>query len=153
MHLAGVGANIISAAFEPNCRLVVGASGAVFGFFGMFVADLVVNFESTSRLALRFLCVVVFAACFIVSLALEGGSQGVSHASHVGGLGCGLFPSLLFLPNIRNKRIRALKHHIDQRLGPAAGATSMCAPPPLSFLSSPLTHYSSFFGKLQQASL
>ena len=125
-YIAGVGANIISAVFEPNCKLLVGASGAVFGFFGLFLADLVVNFESTSRLLMRFLCVVLFTEFFIVNVAIEGSTQGVSHASHVGGLVCGLFPSLLFLPNIRNKRIRALKKHLDNRLGPAADATSMC---------------------------
>lgn len=123
-----MGANIISAVLEPNCRLLVGASGAVVGFFGLFMANLIVNFETTSRLLVRFLCVTLFTVFFIVNAVIDNGSQGVSHASHIGGLVCGLFPSLLFLPNIRNKRIRALHHQIDKTLGPAAGATSLYVP-------------------------
>lgn len=43
---AGLGGNFCSAAFEDPCVLVVGASGSVFGFIGLYVADLVLNFES-----------------------------------------------------------------------------------------------------------
>lgn len=120
---AGIGANLVSAAFEPNCTLLVGASGAVFGFMGLFVADLVVNFESISWPFVRVLCIVLFVGFFIVNAVSDRSSPRVSHASHVGGLACGLFPSLLFLPNIRNKRIRALKRQIGTGAGPAEGAT------------------------------
>ena len=127
MHV-GIGANLVSAAFEPNCTLLVGASGAVFGFMGLFVADLVVNFESISWPFLRVLCIVLFVVFFIVNALSDDSSPRVSHASHVGGLVCGLFPSLLFLPNLRNKRIRALKRQMETGEGPASGATVQCAP-------------------------
>ena len=73
MH-AGIGANLVSAAFEPNCTLLVGASGAVFGFMGLFVADLVVNFESISWPFLRVLCIVLFVVFFIVNALSDDSS-------------------------------------------------------------------------------
>jgi Rhomboid family len=129
MH-AGIGANLISATFESSCTLLVGASGAVFGFMGLFVADLVVNFESISWPILRVLCILLFVVFFVLNTLSEDSNARVSHASHIGGAVCGLFPSLLFLPNIRNKRIRALKRQIGTGEGPASGANLQYAPLP-----------------------
>lgn len=47
---ASVGAgNFFSAAFEGACATVQGASGGVFGMMGLFIADLVLNFETVKR--------------------------------------------------------------------------------------------------------
>jgi len=46
----GVG-NFFSAAFENGCATVQGASGGVFGMIGLFIADLVLNFETVQRYA------------------------------------------------------------------------------------------------------
>lgn len=125
---AGIGANLVSAAFEKSCTLLVGASGAVFGFMGLFVADLVINFESISWPFLRILIILLFVIFFVVNAIIDDSPQRVSHASHLGGLVCGLFPSLLFLPNLRNKRLKALQRQITEGGGPAEGATTKCAP-------------------------
>lgn len=95
--VSAVGGSFFSALFESGCRIVVGASGGVFGVFGLFIADMVVNFESIPYPAIRAACVVAFLIFFLVSVATE--STGVSHLSHFGGLVSGLFPSFLFLPN------------------------------------------------------
>lgn len=41
--------NFFSAVFENSCIAVVGSSGGVFGMFGLFIADIVMNFESIRR--------------------------------------------------------------------------------------------------------
>lgn len=119
-----MGANFISATFEPACTLLVGASGAVFGFMGLFIADLIVNFESISWPIARVACIVLFIVFFVVNAFTDDNSPNVSHESHVGGLICGLFPSLLFLPNIRNKRVKALQQQVVDGEGPATGVTA-----------------------------
>ena len=43
--------NFFSAAFESGCATVQGASGGVFGMIGLFIADLVLNFETVRRSA------------------------------------------------------------------------------------------------------
>ena len=41
--------SFFSAAFEGACATVQGASGGVFGMMGLFIADLVLNFETVKR--------------------------------------------------------------------------------------------------------
>ena len=41
--------NFFSAAFENNCLAVAGASGGIFGMIGLYVADMILNFESIKR--------------------------------------------------------------------------------------------------------
>ena len=122
-----MGANFISAVFESS-TLLVGASGAVFGFMGLFVADLIVNFESIAWPFVRAFTIVLFLAFFVVNAVLENNRQRgqVSHASHIGGLICGIFPSLLFLPNLRDKRLAAVRREL--RSQNAGATTRRCGP-------------------------
>lgn len=55
-------------AFEDACYVYVGASGAVFGFLGLYLADIVLNFESMYRPVLRL-------ALMLVSLGLTLGIE------------------------------------------------------------------------------
>eukprot|EP01025_Chloroclados_australasicus_P055830 TRINITY_DN6854_c0_g2_i10.p2 TRINITY_DN6854_c0_g2~~TRINITY_DN6854_c0_g2_i10.p2 ORF type:complete len:334 (-),score=22.01 TRINITY_DN6854_c0_g2_i10:174-1175(-) len=107
--LSSMGGNFLSAAFEDGCTMVVGASSAVFGFVGLFIADVVLNFESIGRPVLRIVGIGVFFVFFVITLVAESGDAYVSHFSHVGGLLCGLFPSVMFLPNVQDNRWRAAR--------------------------------------------
>ena len=65
--------------------------------FRLFIADVVINFESISHPVVRISCVVAFLVYFLIAVTTE--TTGVSHLSHFGGLVSGLFPAFLFLPN------------------------------------------------------
>ena len=41
--------NFFSAAFENSCLAVAGASGGIFGMIGLYIADMILNFESIKR--------------------------------------------------------------------------------------------------------
>jgi membrane associated rhomboid family serine protease len=132
---AGVGGNFVSASIENVCTTLVGASGAIFGFMGLFIADLVVNFESISWPLARAAVIGILIVFFVVNavIAHNGANAGtVSNASHVGGLICGLFPSLLFLPNLRDRRLKAAKRELQERAARAGDDTAdpRCASPP-----------------------
>ncbi len=47
--VAVMGGALFSASFEAPCVAVVGASGGVFGLIGLFLADLLLNFETIKR--------------------------------------------------------------------------------------------------------
>jgi membrane associated rhomboid family serine protease len=51
--VACIGGQLISAVWEEPCRVIVGASGGVFGIMGLFVADMIVNFRTIKRPILR----------------------------------------------------------------------------------------------------
>ena len=121
--LSGVGGNLVSAAAEDPCSLVVGASGAIFGFMGLFIADVMLNFESISRPFLRIVFIAVFLVFFAVTVFTDKSRTNVSHFSHLGGLLCGLFPSFVFLPNVTNRRYRAVQSAIADN-GRAAALSS-----------------------------
>ncbi|KAK3252000.1 hypothetical protein CYMTET_38690 [Cymbomonas tetramitiformis] len=103
--ISGLGGNFFSAMFEDSCILVVGASGSVFGFVGLFFADMVLNFETLKRPLLRALSIVIFSIYFVLTVTTESNT---SHLSHVGGFLCGLFPSFLVLPNFRAEKWEAM---------------------------------------------
>ncbi|KAK9845911.1 hypothetical protein WJX81_005785 [Elliptochloris bilobata] len=103
--VSALGGNFFSAAFENNCLAVAGASGGIFGMIGLYVADMILNFESIKRPFMRGLMMLAFLCFFIVTVATT--PAGTSHVSHAGGFLCGLFPSFLFLPNLRSERWEA----------------------------------------------
>ncbi|WIA30558.1 hypothetical protein OEZ86_000641 [Tetradesmus obliquus] len=137
---AGFGGTFLSMVFEDPCFVYVGASGAVFGFLGLYLADILLNFESMYRPLLRL-------ALMLTSLGLTLGIEfatarvspllRVSHMSHVGGLVAGLFTSFMFLPNLKDKRWKAarklagrigtLGHSIYDRISHGGGAGSAAA--------------------------
>lgn len=100
--LALLGAGFFAAALENGCEAVVGSSGGIFGLVGLYIADLVINFERIKRPILRGVLMVVFMLFFIVNVAMV--PTGTSHLSHLGGFLSGLFPAFLFLPSLRSER-------------------------------------------------
>ncbi|GMH32174.1 hypothetical protein BSKO_00008 [Bryopsis sp. KO-2023] len=107
--------NFMSASFEDPCVLVVGASGAVFGFMGFFIADSVKNFESITRPMLRLTIVIGFALFFLFTVFGSQKESYVSHYSHVGGLLCGLMASFLIIPNLKQQN-RQVAQAVARRL-------------------------------------
>ncbi|KAK9803187.1 hypothetical protein WJX72_011823 [[Myrmecia] bisecta] len=103
--LSALGGNLFSAVFENNCVAVAGASGGVFGMLGLFIGDMILNFESLKRPILRSILMTCFLVYFIITVATS--PAGTSHLSHVGGFICGLFPAFLFLPNLRSEKWEA----------------------------------------------
>ena len=93
--ISAIGGNLVSGAFEvvlailcfvnevPEiaqrqlfcaqnaCLVFVGASGGVFGIFGLYVADLVVNFDTIKQPVLRTAAVLLFLGLFIYTVATE----------------------------------------------------------------------------------
>lgn len=59
-----LGGNFLSACVEDPCVLVVGSSGAVFGFMGFFIADSIMNFETLTKPLLRVTIIIGFAVFF-----------------------------------------------------------------------------------------
>ncbi|CAD7698391.1 unnamed protein product [Ostreobium quekettii] len=102
---AGIGGNLLSAAFENVCAVVVGASGCCFGLLGLFVADMVLNFEQVTFPILRIFFLLLMLAMTFITLFQEGNT---SHLSHAGGFLAGLFPSFVFLPNLHQAKWEAI---------------------------------------------
>ena len=59
-----------------------------------------------ARPFMRGIMMLAFLSFFIVTVATT--PAGTSHVSHAGGFLCGLFPSFLFLPNLRRSAARPL---------------------------------------------
>jgi rhomboid protease GluP len=91
--LSGVGGTLASVAVHPHA-FGVGASGAVFGVFGMLVAFLLVQGRAIPRLLVRPMLV---SAVVIAAINLVSGfsSPEVDNAAHVGGLAAGFAAGLL----------------------------------------------------------
>ena len=99
-----LGAGFLSAAIESPCVQVVGASGGVSGLVGLFIADMVLNFETVTRPIMRCVSAAILLGYFGYSAITNKQSSNISHA---GGLLCGLLPSFLILPNLKSERWEA----------------------------------------------
>mmetsp|Transcript_5445 Transcript_5445/g.10254 ORF Transcript_5445/g.10254 Transcript_5445/m.10254 type:complete len:467 (+) Transcript_5445:975-2375(+) len=99
--ISGLGGNLFSAIFEPDCMLVMGASGLIFGLFGLYITDLLVNFDHIQRPVMQGICVMTLLIYFAWCAANSGRHS--SDISHLGGLICGLFPSFLVIPSFKQK--------------------------------------------------
>lgn len=102
--LAGLGGNFLSAAFEDPCLIVVGASGCCFGLMGLFIADMALNFETVSFPILRGFFILLMVILNIWTILT---SEDTSNISHLGGFLAGLFPSFIFLPNLKWEKYEA----------------------------------------------
>ena len=71
----GIAGNFSSAIFEDPCQLVVGASGCIFGLVGLYIADVILNFESLSLPWLR-LGTMLVALVFVIVSQVGRRSQG-----------------------------------------------------------------------------
>jgi len=94
--LCGVMGNLMSAIMLPT-TLQVGASGSLFGFTGVLLADLLQNWSLIQN-PVRNLASLVFSS--IVSLVIGLILPGVDNFAHIGGLIMGILTGFIFLPSL-----------------------------------------------------
>ena len=95
--LSALGGNLWSGALEDKCSVLVGASGGVFGYFGIYCCDLLVRWKTLKRPMLRIIFILLVLAEFVYSSLEE---KNVSRVTHAGGLMCGVACSVILLPDI-----------------------------------------------------
>jgi membrane associated rhomboid family serine protease len=106
--LSGVFGNILSAIFLPYI-VSLGASGAIFGFFGVLLVDLIKNWKRVPK-PKRTLGILIGAIVFSFLLGLL---PGINNFAHFGGFIMGILSSIVFIPAMHigefNKKKRALQ--------------------------------------------
>lgn len=98
--LCGVAGNLMSALMLPQ-QIQVGASGSLFGFTGVLLADLLQNWSLIQN-PIRNLLSLVFSS--LVSLVLGLILPGVDNFAHIGGLIMGILTGFIFLPSLNPAR-------------------------------------------------
>ncbi len=94
--LTGIMASLASLYWHSN-TVSAGASGAIFGMYGVFLALLTTNLIDKTRRRALLISIVVFVAFNL----LYGARAGVDNAAHVGGLVSGILIGYLFYPGLR----------------------------------------------------
>ena len=101
--LTGIVASITSLCWH-DMTLSAGASGAIFGMYGVFLAMLTSNLiEKTTRKDL-----LASIGVFVVYNLLGGMKEGVDNSAHIGGLISGMIIGYAFIPS--------LKKHTEKRI-------------------------------------
>lgn len=96
--LTGLAASVTSLAWH-ELTISAGASGAIFGMYGVFLAMLTTNLiEKSARKALL-TSIVVFVAYNL----LNGMKGGIDNAAHLGGLLSGMVIGYAFVPGLKKK--------------------------------------------------
>eukprot|EP01117_Protostelium_nocturnum_P008315 TRINITY_DN296_c0_g1_i2.p1 TRINITY_DN296_c0_g1~~TRINITY_DN296_c0_g1_i2.p1 ORF type:complete len:426 (+),score=139.58 TRINITY_DN296_c0_g1_i2:225-1502(+) len=103
--LCGLFGNIVSAIFLPQ-QVQVGASGSLFGFEGVLLADLIQNWALLKN-PIRSLISQI--ASMLLSFAFGFLLPGVDNFCHFGGLIMGIVTGFLFLPNLSSGKAAARK--------------------------------------------
>ncbi|HVV56520.1 MAG TPA: rhomboid family intramembrane serine protease [Mucilaginibacter sp.] len=99
--VCGIAASIASAWWHP-ATISIGASGAIFGLFGAFLALLTVNvFPATSKKSF-----LISTSIFIGYNLLFGLVGGIDNAAHIGGLISGLILGYALYPSLKNTTIQ-----------------------------------------------
>lgn len=119
--LSGIGASLTSLVLH-DFGISAGASGAIFGMYGVFLA-LLTGGVVEKRNRKQLLASILF---FVVYNLLGGLQPGIDNAAHIGGLITGLALGYLFLPAVRKNNPEA-KNQITS-LPPAAEGSSPATP-------------------------
>jgi len=94
--IAGLGGSIASAAVHP-ATVAVGASGAIFGLFGIL---LTLALRRNDRLTVVRSVILINVAIFVaLNLFVGAVSRGIDNAAHIGGLATGVLLGLLLHAN------------------------------------------------------
>lgn len=96
--LAGITASVASLWWN-DLTISAGASGAIFGMYGVFLAMLTTNLiENDTRKAL-----LTSIAVFVIFNLLTGVRGGIDNAAHIGGLLGGIIIGYVFVPSLKKE--------------------------------------------------
>ena len=110
--LTGIAASIISLWWH-DLTISAGASGAIFGMYGVFLAMLTTDLiEKEARKSL-----LTSIGIFVGYNLLYGLKGGIDNAAHIGGLVSGFIAGYILLPGLRNTEEPALKWKAIALLG------------------------------------
>lgn len=102
--LSGITASIVSLWWH-DLTISAGASGAIFGMYGVFLAMLTTNLiEKTARKAL-----LTSIAVFVGYNLIYGLKGGIDNAAHIGGLLGGIIIGYAFIPGLKKPDEKKLK--------------------------------------------
>ncbi len=102
--LTGITASVTSA-YWHDLNLSAGASGAIFGMYGVFLAMLTTNLIPKPERKTQLVSIIIF-----VVYNLAGGLKaGIDNAAHIGGLLGGMFIGYVFYASLKNKGSRTLQ--------------------------------------------
>lgn len=93
--ISGIAGNVLSAIFIPNA-ISVGASGALFGLWGMAIIDLIWNIKKTSRPC----CMITYMIVSLLASLGLGLLPFVDNFAHIGGFIWGTLISIAIVPKI-----------------------------------------------------
>ncbi len=103
--LTGITASVASLWWHDN-TVSAGASGAIFGMYGVFLAMLTTNLiEKEARTAL-----LTSIGIFVVYNLMNGMKGGIDNAAHLGGLAGGLLMGYLFVFSLKKPEAMQLKY-------------------------------------------
>jgi len=103
--LTGIAASVTSIFWNQN-TISAGASGAIFGMYGVFLAMLTTNFiEPSARKAL-----LTSIGVFVAYNLVNGLKAGIDGAAHIGGLVSGLIIGYAYYPSLKKPDLLRLKY-------------------------------------------
>ena len=105
--ISGTFGYIVSCLFVPEV-ISCGTTGALCGYIGLMVSDLIAKWRGVSRPALRLIGLIVLTAILIVL----GLTPYVDNFLHIGGLVMGFLLALILLPNLNFGKCEGIVHSI-----------------------------------------
>jgi rhomboid protease GluP len=103
--LTGIMASLASLWWN-NFTVSAGASGAIFGLYGVFLSMLTADLVDKSDRKSLFTSIAVFVGYNI----LYGMRGGIDNAAHIGGVLCGVFIGFSYFPGLRKHKTPGLKY-------------------------------------------
>jgi rhomboid protease GluP len=99
----GLISSISSIYWHPN-TISAGASGAIFGMYGVFLAMLTTNIIDKKTRSALFTSIGIF----VVFNLMNGANAGIDNAAHIGGLVSGLLIGYAYYPSLKTPNLKYL---------------------------------------------